>query len=61
MTFLRSVAGYALGVNDQIRITSIRNELNMFHLNFRIQGNRLNWACHAERMEPSRIPKQLVV
>jgi hypothetical protein len=36
------------------------NELNIFNLNNIIQNNRLNWIQHVERMNPERIPKQLM-
>jgi hypothetical protein len=58
MKFLRNVAGYTL--KDQIRNTVIRNELKVFSLNNRIQNSRLNWIHHVGRMEPERIPKQLM-
>jgi hypothetical protein len=58
MKFLRNVAGYTL--KDQIRNTVIRNELKIFSVNNRIQNNRLNWIHHVARMEPERIPKQLM-
>jgi hypothetical protein len=32
----------------------------VFHLNYIVQSNRLNWACHVERMEPELIPTQLM-
>jgi hypothetical protein len=57
MKFLRNVAGYTL--QDKIRNTAIRNEINIFNLNNRIQNNRLNWIHHAKKIEPERIPKQL--
>jgi hypothetical protein len=56
--FLRNVSGYTL--KDQIRNTVIRNELNIFSENNRIQNNRLNWIHRVGRMEPERIPKQLM-
>jgi hypothetical protein len=34
--------------------------LNIFNLNARIQNNRLNWIHHVERMEPERIPAQIM-
>jgi hypothetical protein len=58
MKFLRNVAGYAL--KGQIRNTVIRNELKIFSINNIIQNNRLNWIHHVGRMEPERIPKQLM-
>jgi hypothetical protein len=56
--FLRNVAGYTL--TYQIRNTVIRNELEIFSVNNRIQNNRLNWILDVGRMEPERIPKQLM-
>jgi hypothetical protein len=56
--FLRNVTGRTL--KDQTRSTVIRNGLNIFNLNNRIQNSRLNWIYHVERMEPGRIPKQLM-
>jgi hypothetical protein len=44
----------------QIRNTVIRNELKVFSVNNRIHNNRLNWIHHVGRMEPERIPKQLM-
>jgi hypothetical protein len=41
------------------RNTVIRNGLNIFNLNNRIQNNRLNWVHHFERTEPKCIPEQL--
>jgi hypothetical protein len=58
MKFLRNVAGYTL--KDQIRNTVIRTELTVFSVNNRIQNNRLNWIHHVGRIEPERIPKQLM-
>jgi hypothetical protein len=58
LKFLRNVAGYTL--KDQIRNTVIRNELKIFSVNNRIKKNRLNWIHHVGRMEPERIPKQLM-
>jgi hypothetical protein len=58
MKFLRNVAGYTL--KDQIRHTVITNELKIFSANNIIQNNRLNWIHHVGRMEPERIPKQLM-
>jgi hypothetical protein len=53
MKFLRNVAGHTL--KDQIRNTVIRNELKIFSVN-----NRLNCIHRVGRMEPERIPKQLM-
>jgi hypothetical protein len=58
MAFLRNVAGYTL--KDQIINTVIRNELNVFNFNNIIQNNRLNWIHDGEKMEPERIPEQLM-
>jgi hypothetical protein len=43
-------------LNNQIRNTVIRDELNIFYLNYRIQSN---WEYHVERMESECISKPL--
>jgi hypothetical protein len=58
MKFLRNVAGCTL--KDQIRNTVIRNELKIFSVNNRIQNNILNRIHHVGRMEPERVPEQLM-
>jgi hypothetical protein len=59
MKILRDIAGYTL--QDRIRNTMIRNELNIFNLNEIIQNDSTNWIHHVERVTPENIPKQLMV
>jgi hypothetical protein len=42
------------------RNTVIRNELNIFNSNNTIHNNGIHCIYHDERMEPDRIPKQLM-
>jgi hypothetical protein len=58
MKFLTNLIVYTL--EDPIRNTVIRNKLTTFNLNNTIQNNRINWIHHIERIEPERIPKQLM-
>jgi hypothetical protein len=58
ITFPRNVAGYAS--NDQTSTTVIRNGLNTFNLSDRIENSRFNLIHRVERMEPERIPNQLM-
>jgi hypothetical protein len=52
MKFLKNVEG-------STRNTAIRNEINIFNSNGRIDNNRLNCIPHGERIEPDRNPKHL--
>jgi hypothetical protein len=42
------------------RNTAIRNEINTFNSNGRINNNRLNCIHHGERIEPHCNPKQFI-
>lgn len=57
MKFLRKTEGCAL--RDRIRNEDIRAELNIYSMNDRIKQGRIKWKQHVERMEESRITKQI--
>lgn len=58
MKFLRRVKGCTR--LDHIRNDDIRAELDIFSLNRRIEHNRRQWMEHIERMDDTRITKQVV-
>jgi hypothetical protein len=58
MKLLRNVAGYTR--KDQTRNTTIREELNVLHLNAEIIIFRSQWKYHLQRMESRRIPKKIL-
>jgi hypothetical protein len=53
LKFLRRVAGYAL--RDEVRNTTIREELQIFNIGERIQSRKTEWHEHLSRMEQQRI------
>jgi hypothetical protein len=58
MKFLRRVAGYT--VRDEVRNTTVREELQIFNIGERIQSRKIEWHEHLSRMEQQRIAQQVV-
>jgi hypothetical protein len=56
MIRFRDVAGYSM--NDHIRNTEIREELNIFNLINKIVKYRSPWKCKVLRMENRQIPSK---
>jgi hypothetical protein len=51
--FLRRVAGFTL--RDEVRNTTLREELQIFKTGERIQSRKIEWHEHISRMEQQRI------
>ena len=62
-TFVNQCLQTILGLSlfDKIRNTEIRNRANIERIETLLQRRRLRWLGHIQRMENSRLPKQLVV
>ena len=58
MKFLRKVKGCTL--EDQIKNSEIRKELNIFCMNDRIENGKTRWKVHIDRMETERLVRQVI-
>jgi hypothetical protein len=58
MKFLRRVAGYTL--RDEVRNTTIREELQIFNTGERIQSRQIEWHEHLSQMEQQRIAQEVM-
>ena len=56
MRFLIPMAGYTLW--DKKRSSDIREQLDIFNINYRLTQYKINWREHIQRMDINRPPKK---